>query len=46
VSGLDGTETVVTAGMSRLVDGTSVRVITTGAQRAAADAPPTWKAAP
>ena len=46
VSGLDGTETVVTAGMSRLVDGTSVRVITTRAQRAASDAAPTWKAAP
>ncbi len=46
VSGLDGTEKVVVAGMSRLVDGTSVRVVTTVAQRAAADAAPTWKAAP
>jgi RND family efflux transporter MFP subunit len=46
VRGLDGTETVVTAGMSRLIDGAKVRVITTPAQRAAADAAPTWKAAP
>lgn len=46
VSGLTGTEKVVTAGMSRLVDGSSVRVITTAAQRTASDAAPTWKAAP
>jgi membrane fusion protein, multidrug efflux system len=46
VSGLVGSETVVTAGMSRLVDGARVRVITTPAQRAASDAAPTWKAAP
>ena len=46
VRGLDGTEQVVTAGMARLVEGTKVRVITTPAQRAAADAAPTWRAAP
>ncbi len=46
VRGLNGTEKVVTAGMSRLVDGTKVRVITTPAQRAESDAAPTWKAAP
>ena len=46
LSGLDGSETVVTAGTSRLIDGTKVRVITTPAQRAASDAAPTWKAAP
>ncbi|MBC7843429.1 MAG: efflux RND transporter periplasmic adaptor subunit [Gemmatimonadaceae bacterium] len=46
VRGLDGTEKVVTAGMSRLVDGTKVRVITTPTQRAESDAAPTWKAAP
>ena len=45
-SGLDGSETVVTSGMARLVDGTKVRVITTAAQRAAADAAPTLKATP
>lgn len=46
VRGLNGTEKVVIAGMSRLVDGTKVRVITTPAQRAESDAAPTWKAAP
>ncbi len=46
VRGLNGTEKVVTAGMSRLLDGTKVRVITTPAQRAESDAAPTWKAAP
>jgi len=46
LSGLDGTETVVTAGVSRLVDGSAVRVVTTAAQRTAADAAPQWKAAP
>jgi membrane fusion protein, multidrug efflux system len=44
--GLDGTEKVVTAGMSRLIDGSKVRVITTPAQRAASDAAPSQKAAP
>jgi membrane fusion protein, multidrug efflux system len=39
-SGLTGSETVVTAGASRLLDGTRVRVITTPGQRAAADAAP------
>lgn len=37
-SGLAGREQVVTAGMSRLVDGSRVRVVTTEAQRANADA--------
>ena len=46
VSGLTGKETVVTAGMSRLIDGMKVRVITSPAQRAASDAAPTWKTAP
>ena len=46
VRGLNGTEKVVTAGMSRLVDGTKVRVITTPAQRAQSDAAPARKAAP
>ncbi len=46
VSGLDGSETVVTAGVSRLVDGSAVRVVTTAAQRTAVDAAPQWKAAP
>lgn len=39
VSGLTGSETVVTSGMSRLIDGSTVRVITTPAQRATSDAP-------
>ncbi len=39
VSGLTGDETVVTVGMSRLVDGSKVRVITTPDQRSATDAP-------
>jgi membrane fusion protein, multidrug efflux system len=39
VSGLSGTETVVTVGTSRLLDGSRVRVITTPDQRSAADAP-------
>lgn len=43
VSGLTGTETVVTAGMARLLDGTKVRVITTAAQRTASDAAPSRK---
>ena len=42
-SGLNGTEKVVTAGMSRLIDGTRVRVVTTAAQRAASDAAPKWR---
>jgi RND family efflux transporter MFP subunit len=46
VSGLDGTETVVTAGVSRLLDGSTVRVVTTTAQRTATDAAPQWKVAP
>ncbi len=46
VSGLDGRETVVTSGVTRLVDGTRVTVVTTPAVRAAADAAPSWKAAP
>jgi len=40
VSGLSGSEQVVTAGMSRLVDGSRVKVITTPTQRAASDAAP------
>lgn len=39
VSGLTGTETVVTVGMSRLIDGSRVRVITTPDQRSTTDAP-------
>jgi RND family efflux transporter MFP subunit len=39
VSGLDGSERIVIAGMSRLIDGSRVRVITTPTQRAASDAP-------
>ncbi len=46
VSGLSGTETVVTSGMSRLIDGTRVRVVTTPAQRAASDSAPAWKRVP
>lgn len=41
VSGLTGTETVVTVGMSRLIDGSRVRVITTPEQRTTSDAPRT-----
>ncbi len=43
VSGLNGTEYVVTAGMSRLVDGSRVKVITTTAQRVSSDAAPKWR---
>ncbi len=43
VSGLSGSEQVVTAGMSRLIHGSRVRVITTPTQRAASDAAPKWK---
>jgi membrane fusion protein, multidrug efflux system len=39
VSGVSGTETVVTVGASRLVDGSRVRVITTAEQRSQTDAP-------
>ena len=46
VAGLDGSETVVTAGMSRLLDGTKVRVITSTTGPAVADASPQWKLAP
>jgi multidrug efflux system membrane fusion protein len=45
-SGLDGSESVVIAGVSRLVDGATVRVVTTAATRTAAGAAPQWKAAP
>ena len=43
VSGLTGSEQVVTAGMSRLIDGSRVTVITTPTQRATSDATPKWK---
>ena len=46
ISGLDGRETVVTAGVTRLVDGAKVTVVTTATQRATTDAAPAWKAAP
>jgi hypothetical protein len=46
VSGLDGTETIVVAGVARLVDGSTVRVVTTTAPRVAADSAPRWKAVP
>lgn len=46
LAGLDGTETVVTAGQARLVDGSRVRVISGPATRDVADASPQWKAAP
>jgi hypothetical protein len=46
VSGLDGTETVVTAGVARLVDGSSIRIVTTNAPGAVTSATPQWKAAP
>jgi hypothetical protein len=45
-SGLDGTESVVIAGVSRLVDGAAVRVVTTAATRTAGSAAPQWKTAP
>ncbi len=43
LTGLDGSEQVVIAGMTRLVDGSAVRVITTPAARLAADAAPQWR---
>ena len=47
VSGLDGNEIVVTAGMSRLLDGSRVRVITGAPPRTAVtDAAPQWRAVP
>jgi membrane fusion protein, multidrug efflux system len=47
VSGLDGSETVVIAGMSRLVDGTKVTVVAPATRRTTgADAPVTKDAAP
>lgn len=45
-SGLDGSETIVIAGVSRLVDGATVKVVTTGASGPARDAAPQWKVAP
>ncbi|MES3034350.1 MAG: efflux RND transporter periplasmic adaptor subunit [Gemmatimonadota bacterium] len=43
LAGLDGSETVVTAGQARLVDGTRVRVIAPTARQAVADATtPRW----
>jgi membrane fusion protein, multidrug efflux system len=45
VTGLDGSETVVVAGMSRLIDGTAVSVVTSPTARNAADTSPVWKSA-
>jgi hypothetical protein len=46
VSGLDGSESVVIAGTTRLVDGTTVRVVTADAPRTTSAAAPQWKVAP
>ena len=46
VAGLDGTETVIVAGMSRLIDGTKVTVVNTPARRAAAGGATEAAAAP
>lgn len=46
VSGLDGTETVVIAGVSRLLHGSAVTVIRTTAPQATAAAGPQWTPAP
>ena len=46
VRGLQGGETIVTAGMSRLVHGTVVRVVSSAVLRDIAEAMPQWKAQP
>ncbi len=46
VSGLDGSERVVVAGMSRLIDGTRVRIVAEKIALARADSAPVWRAAP